>query len=70
MMDPDEKVRIASVKVVGRFNLLCAQHVSKPLLTAVGDRCRDKKVLADLFVFFIWTIFLASRQGGGYSGLG
>ncbi|TPX33974.1 hypothetical protein SmJEL517_g03195 [Synchytrium microbalum] len=44
LRDPDDKVRLACIKVVQSLDLVLASLLSKNVLTEVGERCRDKKV--------------------------
>ncbi|KNC98061.1 uncharacterized protein SPPG_09381 [Spizellomyces punctatus DAOM BR117] len=43
MIDPDEKVRAAAVKVLTQLDMMSAHNVSKDTLLAAGARLRDKK---------------------------
>lgn len=46
LLDPDEKVRSAMIRGLAKLDLQSLLgHVSKEVLVAVGDRCRDKKPL-------------------------
>ncbi|TPX56174.1 hypothetical protein PhCBS80983_g04722 [Powellomyces hirtus] len=44
-IDPDEKVRAAVLKVVGQLDAATAHNISPELVSAAGERLRDKKVL-------------------------
>ncbi|KAJ3030475.1 UNVERIFIED_CONTAM: hypothetical protein HDU68_008891 [Siphonaria sp. JEL0065] len=41
--DPDDKVRLAAIKVMGMLEPLALTNVSRELLLHLADRCKDKK---------------------------
>ncbi|KAI9343084.1 armadillo-type protein [Zopfochytrium polystomum] len=43
LQDPDEKVRLAAVKVVGQLDVVCAGNTSSEVLQQVMLRARDRK---------------------------
>ncbi|GJJ73906.1 sister chromatid cohesion protein PDS5 [Entomortierella parvispora] len=44
IVDPDERIRAATCKVIGEFDYETSlHHIQKSTLTQVGHRCRDKK---------------------------
>ncbi|KAJ3292814.1 hypothetical protein HDU76_007122, partial [Blyttiomyces sp. JEL0837] len=44
LLDPDEKVRLAAVRVVGQMDIAAACNAGRSLLMAVAERAKDKKV--------------------------
>ncbi|KAJ3292603.1 hypothetical protein HK104_005175 [Borealophlyctis nickersoniae] len=43
IMDPDEKVRVASIKIIGHLDLQTADAIGKEVLVQAGHRLWDKK---------------------------